>query len=211
MSEMEELQIGAGSEPIDWDHVAEIAATVEAPTNEAIASLSNLAQQQLDLEREIEEAKAALEEKQASLKHLTAVVIPAAMEALKVRSLELTDGSKFEVEEKIYASISEERSEEALQWLRDNGFGGLIKNILSLSFDTDEDERAAQIRALLTEAKAAFEVKQGVHAGTLKAWAAEQLLEKKNTELPEKLFGIFRQRVSTITAPKQRKKRGKAK
>ncbi len=53
--------------------------------------------------------------------------IPELMRELDMKNFTLTDGTKIEVIEDLKCGISEERKDAAHAWLRDNKFGGIIK------------------------------------------------------------------------------------
>ena len=63
------------------------------------------------------------------------------MEEINLESFTLSDGSKINISP-TYGGIKVEDRPEAHQWLRDNGFGDLIKNSISAEFGMGEDNIA---------------------------------------------------------------------
>ena len=103
--------------------------------------------------------------------------------------LKLTDGQKISVQTYYSASIPKDKINDALDWLRDNGHGDLIKNTVSIDYGKGEDNVAADMKQKLREAGQSFTDKTGVHPQTLKAFAREQTESGKN--LPLDLLGVY--------------------
>ena len=61
-----------------------------------------------------------------------------------VSSFKLADGSSVDIKPLYGASIPKDKVDQAHQWMRDNGFGDAIKNIVAVSFGMGEDEKAQE-------------------------------------------------------------------
>jgi hypothetical protein len=96
----------------------------------------------------------------------------------------------------ISANISKDRSAGAHEWLRDNGFGDLIKNTVSVNFGKGEDDKAGELIKGLEDSGYNVDQKEAVHPSTLKAFCKEQI--EKGSEIPTDLFGIFIGQKTTI-------------
>jgi hypothetical protein len=94
-----------------------------------------------------------------------------------------------------YASIPAEKSGQAFAWLREHGYGAIIKNVISAEFGKGEDEKALEAATVLAEAGFKPSQKESVHPMTLKAFVKEQM--EKGNEVPADLLGVF-----TITRSK---------
>ena len=79
---------------------------------------------------------------------ISAEVIPEIMEQMKLKTLNLQDGSAIEVKEIYSATIPVANREGAYQWLRENDLGDLIKNEITVSFGRGEDDKATQYAGL---------------------------------------------------------------
>ena len=79
--------------------------------------------------------------------------------------------------------------ESAYKWLRDNGYGDLIKNEIAVPFGRGEDERANDLLKTLVNNGYEPNQKTVVHPQTLKAFVKEQLESGK--ELPLDLLGAY--------------------
>ena len=161
----------------------------EQSSNEELASISGLAQQLLVVQKDIEEKKLALKELENQFRQISESSLPEALQSANLSEIVLSDGTKLSVSPFYKGHISEKNRPAALDWLMQNGHGGLIKNEISLKFGRDEDERAQDTIASLQQRGLSPSVKQGVHAQTLNAFVKEQLTNGKDH--PSEIFGIY--------------------
>jgi len=164
--------------------------------NNDLKQVAALVRQQLILEQRVEDLTAELKKAQLDLAHVSGEALPAALAEHGLTELKMADGSKVTVATVISANISKERSEAAHQWLRDNGFGDLIKNTVSVTFGKGEDEKAVELVKELDSEGFNVDQKEAVHPSTLKAFCKEQI--EKGSEIPSELFGIFIGQKTTI-------------
>ena len=142
----------------------------------------------------VEEQLAKLKDAESLLSEQT---IPNLMQQAGIAMLKLADGSSVEVKPFYAARIPSQKVEEAFQWLRDNGFGDLIKNNVTLTFGRSEDNTA---KALVDELrKKGHNVNQTekVEPMTLKAFVKEQIQAGRN--VPADLFGVYVANKTKIT------------
>ena len=161
----------------------------EQSSNEELASISGLAQQLLVVQKDIEEKKLELKELENQFRQISESSLPEALQSANLSEIVLSDGTKLSVSPFYKGHISDKNRPAALDWLMQNGHGGLIKNEISLKFGRDEDERAQDTIASLQQRGLSPSVKQGVHAQTLNAFVKEQLTNGK--DLPSEIFGIY--------------------
>lgn len=116
--------------------------------------------------------------------------LPELMRELELSSITLQDGSTIDVNDDFDCTITEANKEAALNWLKTNGFGGIIKTSVFAEFGKDEGDQAERFRlsaqSLINDHDVM--IKEGVHPGTLKAFIREQREQGKN--VPAKLFSI---------------------
>ena len=67
------------------------------------------------------------------------------MQKAGVQLLKLADGSSVEVKPFFSSENTTSKSEEAFNWLRENGHGDLIKNQVSLEFGMKQDNEAKSL------------------------------------------------------------------
>ncbi len=101
-------------------------------------------------------------------------------------------------------SIPAAERDAAFAWMRENGFGGLIKTTVMIACPDNEsavglalelDELAEQ-----HELENRSEMEENIHPATLKAFANEQLNSGK--KLPEQLFTLFPITRAKVTQPR---------
>lgn len=171
------------------DLFKEMADDAQNTDNVDLEYVSKLAAQQVQLETEIANMKDDLKEKQEELEELQGKTLPDAMREIGLTAIQLEDGSSITITPVIGAHISKVNLKAAHDWLRENGFGDLIKNEIKLAFGKEEDHLADQAVAQMEELGFPVERKEAVHHSTLKAFVKEQL--EKGTPLPLDKFGVF--------------------
>jgi len=138
-------------------------------------------------------AKAAAEEAErnaALVKEIDRVDLPAMMLEAEMTEITTTDGVNVKLVKKVNAGISDARRFQAHAWLREKGFGGLIKTNVNVAFSPQEHEQAEKAAAELNSKYSGnVEINESVHPATLKAFVVEQMEEGK--DVPADIFGIF--------------------
>jgi hypothetical protein len=169
---------------------------------DTLKELSLLAQSLRDAERAADEADKALKAARAEVRRLAEEDIPALMSELELAKIVLDSGEELTVKEEVYASIPKAREEEALAWLEEHDFGGLIKTALTIPFGRGEAEAACEwAEKLAVETQHDVEVSAGVHPQTLKAFLKEQLAA--GAAVPLELFGARPVRVASLKAARR--------
>ncbi len=143
--------------------------------------------------RTLEDKYAAKEEELKKIKKdmdvLSGEVIPTMMTEMNVAKFSLEDGAGVEVKPVYGASIPKAKEEEAFNWLRKNGLGDLIKNMVTVSFGRNEDNKAADFAVLAQGQGYQPSQKLKVEPMTLKGFIREMIENGK--ELPMETFGVF--------------------
>jgi hypothetical protein len=129
---------------------------------------------------------------------LSEEVIPTLMQQAGVSSIKLEDGSSVTVSPYYYAKIPEDKKHEAFNWLRDNNFGDLIKNNVSVSFGKGEDSDAVKLKATLEKQGLVVDQKQDIHWQTLRGFVREQI-QDLGKDVPVELFGTYVANKTKIT------------
>ncbi len=115
-------------------------------------------------------------------------------------SFTLKNGAKVQVKPFYAGKISDENKEEAFKWLRQHGFGSLIKREISAKFGKGQDKLATMALEALEKLGCDPGDKTSVHPQTLKAFIKEQVEAGKN--LPTDLLGVFVGKVTKVTPAK---------
>jgi len=149
-----------------------------------------------DTDKEIADLEEQLKKKKDYKKHLAENVLPNLFSEVGLSELKLADGRHLKVSNYYGASIKEEKKQAAFNWLRDNGFGDLIKNQVSCSFGRNEEEKASGLLSHLNEKGYQSAQREWVEPSTLRAFVREQYEAGK--ELPMDLLGAFVGHKTTI-------------
>ena len=179
------------------------AQTVRAPSDADLHTLSDLANEQLRLETEVEEQSAKLKALSDQLTKIREVDLPAALEQFGVLGIELLDKSKIVIKEDVYAGITEDHREQAYEWLESTGNDGIIKNEIKVPFGKGQDAEAQKLVELLTERGTSFTTVRNVHPHTVRAFVRRQMEE--GLPIPTDIFSIHVKKVASIVLPKIRR------
>jgi len=183
---------------IDFEDLKQDAGDLKKLQDDDLSGLSKLIQKQLDLDSEIENMEETLKDMKRERDILSSETIPTKMQELGINETTMKDGSKVTVKEGFHCRIPKAKEEEALQYLKQEGLGDIIKNQVSTSFGTGEDNMAGDLAGYIeSNFGITPDVKKSVHPSTLKA-----TLKKRHEEGltdPDDLFGIFIRPETKIT------------
>ena len=168
-------------------------------TNQTLTA-TQMAEQVVASARHVLDLEAKLDEAKKRHDHLIKQLAPAAFAQDEVREITLSSGVKVSCAVKTYASISEANRTEAHAWLRENNYGDLIKNNITITLGRGQDELAAEVLADLSQRGVAHEAKESVHFMTYRSWARETLA--RGEIIPLDTLGIFLQEEASIVWPK---------
>lgn len=167
----------------------EFADGISVADDAALKSVSGLVKQMFrqqglvqQLERELKDAKEALREIEEKL-------LPAALLAAGTSEFTTDDGTKVTVQPFYNVTFTKDRQDEVFEWLRENGHGDLVKNVVSVQFGRQEDDKALELVHGLMRRGYNTNQDQWVEPMTWKAFAKEQI--EQGTEFPEELFRTF--------------------
>ena len=165
-----------------------------------VENLSTLVIELQRLEDEIKNDEERLKLKKEKADKISNIAIPEIMQALKLKTMKLADGSAIEVKEVYSATIPLDKKDGAFNWLREHGLGDLIKNEVTVSFGRGEDNKAAEYADLARGQGLEPTQKLKVEPMTLKALFRER--SENNQELPSEHFNLFKGNKTKITRSK---------
>lgn len=148
-----------------------------AQSEDSLAKLRALADEQTLLESEVNDATLALEKKKAELDAVALRKIPDLMAELQIEKFTLADGFEVSIKEKLNASIKPEHKPQAIQWIKDNGYGGIIKVAVGIDFDKGEIEKAEGLVEELAKKGFSASSSESIHSATLSSFVRERLAE----------------------------------
>lgn len=147
-------------------------------------------------EQDVVEAEEALKEAKAALRALQEVTMPELMAEAGQRSLTTIDGLKVEVKEMVRGQPSKENLASALQWLRENGHGGIIKTQIEADLGRGDPKVVSSALEALSGVGVTAVPSQGVHWQTLGALVRELLAAGK--PVPLDILGVVIWRQANI-------------
>jgi hypothetical protein len=134
-------------------------------------------------------AEIKLKELKEQEKYINNFTIPELMEKMNLSTLKLKDGSELSVKKIYSATIKADKKAQAIQWLRNNGLGDIVKNEITVNFGQGEENKAAEYATLAKGQGYEPSQKEAVHAMTLKVTMEDW--KNKGNEVPEDLFWTF--------------------
>ena len=152
----------------------------------------------LETQKKIESAEEELKKLKDVETTLSEQTIPNLMQQAGVELIKLEGGISVEVKPFYSARIPASKSEEAFQWLRDNGHGDLIKNQVSLEFGMKQDNEAKSIVEELKSKGLPVKQKTTVHPSSLRGFVREQI-QDLGKDVPAELFGTYVANKTKIT------------
>jgi hypothetical protein len=152
-------------------------------------SVASLALKIKKAEETVSELEAKLKSEKKALMRLTDEELPEMLGELGLSSIKLSDGSKVDIKKTYGGSILKSNEEEAFSWLRNNGYGDIVKNIVSINFGMGEDQKAQEFKSLAESTGLSPDQKETVHAMTLRAFIKERV--ESGDDFPMELFGAY--------------------
>ena len=142
-------------------------------------------------EDEIAAIEDQLKKKKEEADDISSRVIPELLAEQGLSEIKLADGSKVSVRKEFRATVPKDdlRREAALQWLRDQGLGDIIKNNVTVSFGKGEDDKAEQLLNLAADNGFEPQQKSDVAWNTLSALYQERV--EAGLDMPSDSFSLW--------------------
>lgn len=183
------------------DFVDDLASMIEADTQSKNTSplgrfddtnlkgVSKLAQDISNKEAEIKQIEEKLKAAKKALLKMTDEELPLMLTEMGVSSFKLADGSSVTIKPIYGASIPVASKDAAHEWLRENGYGDIVKNVVSVNFGMGEDDKASEFKEMAQRQGLEPNHAETVHSSTLRAWVKERT--EAGEDFPMELFGAF--------------------
>src|SRR5210317_160267 len=149
---------------------------------EALEQFKSIGAQVLAVEIKLKELK-------AQEKYHSEFVIPEIMEKMGLSTMTMRDGSEIAIKKVYSAKIKAEKKAEAIQWLRDNGLGDIVKNNISVAFGQGEENKTIAYATLAKESGYEPSQSEKVEPQTLRVTMEDW--KNKGNKVPEDLFWVF--------------------
>jgi len=143
------------------------------------------------IEDDIASIEEQLKNKKNEADYISSNVIPELLAEQGLAEIKLADGSKVSVKKEFRATVPKDdvKREAALQWLRTNGLGDIIKNNVSVTFGKGEDDKAKQLLDLAAENGYEPQQKSDVSWNTLTALYRERV--EAGLDMPSDCFSLW--------------------
>jgi len=165
-------------------------------TDSQMGELGKAANRLLHAQAEILAQEEVLKQCKAIERKINQEEIPALMENLGFEKITLASGQVIAVKDAVQCSIPAAQRPNAYSWMDKNGHGDLIKIALTAKFGRGESDMADEAFEALVDVGANPNQIESVHAGTLKAWAREELANGHS--LPAEFFKIHVVKITTV-------------
>lgn len=160
----------------------------DSVTTEGGSRLSHLIRESMDLDSKIADAEQYLKDLKYKKRKVNEEDIPALMQEMGMDSITV-DGNKVALRQFVHARITEDKRDEAFAWIRSVGEGDIIKNDVTVSFSSGQDNLAGAVVDDLRNQGLDPAQKTHVHPQTLKAWVKGRIESGK--EIDFDTFGVF--------------------
>ena len=165
-------------------------------TNEDLSTLTGMADAIIRQDEYTKKVEGELKEAKKKLLKMTDEDLPTMMTEANTIKFVMEDGSEVSIKPQYGASIRVDNRRTAYQWLRDNGFGYLIKNQIIVSFGVDEDEIATEFMNFIEgHLKVKYQKEnlvsqvEKIEPMSLRTWVKER--NENGEEFPMELFGAY--------------------
>lgn len=167
----------------------EYASGVSKMKEGSLSQVSQLVRKQIALEKRVEDLEEELKLAKENLRQVAEQDLPMALHEIGMKEVKMDDGSVVSVSNFYNVSIPKDKTDQAFDWLRTNGHGDLVKNVVSATFGRAEDNVAKDLIGKLSDEGYNVSQKQWVEPMTLKAFAKEQV--EQGSDIPTDLFGLY--------------------
>jgi len=152
------------------------------------STLSTLIRQSMEIDEKIAEAEQYLKDLKFKKRRVNEEDIPNLMQEMGMDSVTV-DGNKVALRQFVHARIADDKKDEAFTWLRSIGEADIIKNDVTVSFKSGEDNMAGAVIDDLRSQGLEPAQKTHVHPQTLKAWVKNRI--ESGQEIDFDTFGVF--------------------
>lgn len=184
------------------DFFADAVEAKAAPEGDRLETLIALTKRAETLQEEIAKQELYLASLKQKLAMLVERSIPDMMDDLGLPAIPLPSGQEVTIKDQVVGSLPKEdraKRERALAWLKDTGLGGLIRPMITITFERGQDEPVARwLKALekFNKEGAGIDYEQNVNSASLAAAVRERLREGLPT--PFETLGVHVRRVAVI-------------
>jgi len=187
-------------EEMEADFEKNLASSVEKLDQGDLTTVAGMARAIREKEAEVAELEQNLKSEKKALLKMTDEDLPTMLAEIGLTSMKLEDGSEVTVKPTYGATILVDNRPAAFQWLRNNGYGDVVKNTVSCTFGMGEDQKASAFKEEAESKGFAPQQDTNVHSATLRAFVRERV--ENGDDFPMELFGAYVGQRATIKRSK---------
>ena len=174
---------------MEADYVEKQATPLEKMDQKGLKTVAEIARMIVSQEAKLADLEQRTKDAKRELLQLTDNELPNMLAEIGLSKMTLDDGSEVTVKQTYGASILVANRPKAYDWLRDNGYDDIIKNVVSCQFGRGEDEKALAFKAVAENEGYPADQKTDIHSGTLRAFVKERC--EAGDDFPMELFGAY--------------------
>ena len=171
------------------DDFEKTVSSVESVDQNKLTSVASVAKAIKSKEDLIADLEQKLKDEKKSLLKMTDEDLPSILSEIGMSKFTLDDGSEVNVKQTYGGSILVENRQKAFEWLRENGYGDIVKNKISCQFGQGEDDEAHSFVRMAQGQGYVTDQKEEVHPQKLRAWIKERV--EAGEDFPMELFGAY--------------------
>lgn len=172
--------------------------TDQAP--DGLTRLSQMTDQLFDAETEVARLTIELRAAQQRVRQLAEFDLPELMDELEMEEFKTKSGLRVTVVDRLSAKKLTQAHATALEWLRKNNQGGLIKTLVGVPFTAGSEGDADELVEKLSGEGILATKSVEVHHSSLAAAIRSMLAD--GVDVPMELLGGYQRRVASVEAKK---------
>jgi len=169
----------------------------EKPTDDLVSRIIKTAEEQVDLKAEVAMLTLRLDQAKSSLKFNIEEELPGLMDEAGQDVFSSQDGKiRFNLNERIFASVPKDNPYPAFKWLEMNGEGRLIKNKFTVEVDNLDKQGSIDLTKHLEECGHEFKHDRSVHHSSLSSCISNMM--KDGVDVPQDKFNVAKKRTCKL-------------
>lgn len=165
-----------------------------------LGQISVLVDRLVDCDKDIAKAELDLKKLKATRDGIAEKDLPELMISVGQTVLMTTSGFPIKLEKALYTNISKDRKPRAIQWLDDNGHGGMVKRNVVIAFNKCDEEKVAAFKRMIDKNWPDNKTILDVNAATAKSMVKKQLAAGLFDETAKEIFGVFEKDIVKISS-----------
>jgi len=170
--------------------------------DDLLGQITTLAKEMQAKEKEIAEAELQVKRLKGQLRDISETKLPELFEQAGFgigAKLTASNGLPLVYKEVTRTSIAGAKKPAAIQWLDDNGHGGIVSRNVVVGFNKTDEEKVKKLLKLIGKGWPNYKVELDVNGATVKALITK-LLKSGEVDVPLETFGVHQANVVQISS-----------